>query len=200
MKIAQARHKRYADRRRRPDDLKLGDRVFVNTSHWKPADANKLQQPWAGPWPIVGAGQGGTWIVELPAGSRAHPVFHPSKLRKAADDPLPGQNQDPPPPIADDDGELEYEVSEVVKSRLYRGKLQYQADWKGYDTDPTWYDAESFRHAPAALQAFHRQHPTAKGPPRNLGLWMEAAAAGDSPPPRDDDNAIAVITAMDSLE
>ncbi|KAF4772998.1 hypothetical protein HER10_EVM0000027 [Colletotrichum scovillei] len=196
MEVAQARHRKYANRRRRPDDLKVGDKVFVDVSHWKTDNANKLQQPWAGPWPITGAGLGGTWIVELPAGSKAHPVFHPSKLRKAAEDPLPGQHQDPPPPVHYGTDEPEYEVSRLLRSRVWRGKLQYQADWKGYDDDPTWYDAESFRHAPTALQAFHKQHPTAAGPPRNLSSWMEAAASDSPALPQADDNAVAALTVM----
>ena len=54
-----------------------------------------------------------------------HLIFAPNKLRKAVNDPLPGQIEDPPEPI-EIDGEKEYAVEEILNSRRHRKKLQYR--------------------------------------------------------------------------
>ena len=53
---------------------------------------------------------------------RIYDVFHPSLLRKAAEDPLPGQMNKPPQPIVVDDKD-EWEVEDILDLRLFgRGK------------------------------------------------------------------------------
>src|SRR5436309_1446721 len=70
---------------------------------------------------------GTSYRLELPKIITIHNVFHPSLLRKAADDPMPGQKNDLPEPIVVDN-ENEWEVEDILDSRLYgRGKrLQYR--------------------------------------------------------------------------
>ena len=54
-----------------------------------------------------------------------HLVIHARYLRKAADDPLPGQVVEPPEPL-EIAGEQEWEVEELLAVRLKRGKLFYR--------------------------------------------------------------------------
>ena len=72
--------------------------------------------------------------LELPSYIKAHPIFHADRLRKAADDPLPYQYENPPPPKVIND-ELKWEVERILDSRLWYGRLQYKADWTGHDPD-----------------------------------------------------------------
>ena len=93
---------------------------------------------------------------------RIPPVFNVSLLRPAADNPVPRQRADPPPPIEVEG--LEYwEVESILDSRWERRgrggpRLKYTVKWVGYD-DPTEEPAEYLTHAKQLVQNFHRRYP-----------------------------------------
>jgi len=62
---------------------------------------------------------------------RIHNTFHISLLEHYHDDKLASQRTQPPPPILIE-REPEYELEEIIDSRLHYGKRQYQAKWTGY--------------------------------------------------------------------
>src|ERR1700761_1975555 len=96
----------------------------------------------------------------LPTSMRIRNTFHISLLEPYEDNKFPSQIQIPPPPI-EIDGEPEYELEEIIDSRLYRNKLQYQAKWTGYSSehDKTWYPAENFNNASLATEQSPPRYP-----------------------------------------
>ena len=100
--------------------------------------------------------------LALPESMQVHPVFHVSLHEHAADDPVPGQRVELPPPVVVD-GEEEYRVDEVLDSREYGRwkKLQYLVKWSGYDR-PTWEAAENVDGL-QALDCFHALYPGKPG-------------------------------------
>jgi hypothetical protein len=68
---------------------------------------------------------GHSYQVKLPKSMKIHNVFSPDKLRKAANDPLIGQVNEPSQPIIIDTEE-EWEVQKVLASKLSHGKLEYR--------------------------------------------------------------------------
>jgi hypothetical protein len=65
---------------------------------------------------------------------KIYPVFSLDRLRKARTDPLLGQINDLQPLIVIS-SEEEWEVQEVLASKLVYGKLQYRINWVGHDED-----------------------------------------------------------------
>jgi hypothetical protein len=64
-----------------------------------------------------------------------HPVFHVSMLELATLNTIPNQIQPPLPPIKID-GELEFEISEILNSKIDRRRtcqLLYLVRWAGYE-------------------------------------------------------------------
>lgn len=74
--------------------------------------------------------------------------------------------------------EQEWEVEQIMASRISRGKLQYQAEWTGCEPDHTRYPAHGFKGAPYKIQDFHRAFPDQPGPPRRLAEWLASWEAG----------------------
>jgi len=67
---------------------------------------------------------GSSYKLKLPESMRVHDVFHPDLLRPAADDPLPGQKNEPSGSIVVND-EDEWEIDDILNFRRYRRRLQY---------------------------------------------------------------------------
>jgi len=99
--------------------------------------------------------------LELPASIRIHRVQPVSLLDPLVNDPLEGQQDNPPPPV-EVDGEEEYQVSTVDDSRMYQNQLQYLIRWTGYDS-LTWAPAK-FVDGLEVVGESHQQYPGKPGP------------------------------------
>ncbi|KAG5351079.1 hypothetical protein C0989_008087 [Termitomyces sp. Mn162] len=61
------------------------------------------------------------------------------KLRDSPEDPIPSCCPKPPPPPVLVNDEKEYEVEEILDSRIFQEKLQLKVKWKGYGIeDISW--------------------------------------------------------------
>ena len=116
-----------ANRKRKDMTYEPGDMVFLSSKNIKTTrPSKKLDDKILGLFKVLEK-IGTSYRLELPKIITIHNVFHPSLLRKAADDPMPGQKNDLPEPIVVDN-KNEWEVEDILDSRLYgRGKrLQYR--------------------------------------------------------------------------
>ena len=143
----------------------------------------------------IASREGHSYRLEIPEGMqwRGSKVFHADRLRRFSNDPLPGQAPPQPGPeaIADADGEVhdEWEVDEVLASRVYYNRLQYNVRWRGWNQDTNWYPASDFKGAPAKLREFHDKYPDAAGPPKKLAEWEKSWHDGTEAPHQAGDNA-----------
>ena len=155
---AQERQITAADRHRRDVSYEVGDKVWLSTRNIKTErTSKKLDHKMIRPYRVKKL-VGSSCQLELPPSMKIHDVFHTSMLRKASDDPLPGQINEPPPPIVVE-GSEEWELDDILDSRKRYRKVQYKVKWKGIDEDLTWYDAEGFENAKEVVDDFHQRNP-----------------------------------------
>jgi len=162
MVAAQLRQKEYYDLHRKPDpNLQSGDMVWLLPRHIKTTrPSKKLDYKKMGPFKILAKIGTSAYKLALPPSMAIHNTFHISLHEPYQDNRFPSEIKEPPPPIQIE-GEDEYELDEIIDSRLHYNKLQYRAKWKGYspEHDKIWYPAENFNNAEHAVQRFHRRYP-----------------------------------------
>ncbi|GJW29959.1 putative reverse transcriptase domain-containing protein [Tanacetum coccineum] len=94
MQAAQDRQKSYADRKRKPMEFEIGDRVMLKVSPWKGVvrfgKRGKLNPRYVRPFKVLAKVGKVAYRLELPQElSRVHHTFHVSNLKKCyADEPL----------------------------------------------------------------------------------------------------------------
>jgi len=140
---------RYYNRRRSPAPVfKPGDQVYLDASDIRTTRLSpKLSHCRLGPFEIKHQVGLLAYRLKLPHGLRQlHPVFNVVKLSAAPDDPIPGRKpQAPPPPIVVD-GELKWEVEEVLDSRWHWRRFQFLIKWKGFSREHNSWEAACKGH------------------------------------------------------
>src|SRR6266404_2159993 len=155
---------KYYDRRARPQpSLKKGDMVMVNMKNMKTKrPSKKLDHKKLRPVEVIEAVGKRAFRVKLPPEARNHPVFHVSELEPYRQSNLEGRKQ-PPPPVVEIEGEENYVVDSIGKSRLNkrRKRVEYLVFWEGYPPEEaTWEPAEHLQEtADEAVQRFHERYP-----------------------------------------
>ena len=99
-----------------------------------------------------------------------HPVFHISMLEPTHGNIIPKRTQSPPPPVQID-GELEYEISKILDSKIDKCwkhcNIVYLIHWTGYegtDEETSWILANELGHASEIITDFHRAYPDKPSP------------------------------------
>jgi hypothetical protein len=94
-------------------------------------------------------------------------------LEPAPPNTIPNRIQSPPP-LVEIDGEPEFEISEILDSKLdnrRQCKLLYLVKWAGYegtDEETSWILATELGHASEIVADFHLAYPDKPGPLENL--------------------------------
>jgi len=85
-----------------------------------------------------------------------HDVFHSELLCFVVNDSLFNQKNEFSKSIVIND-ENEWKIDDILNSRWYRKRLQYQVKWKSYDNDLNWYNADDdeFMNAQEMIDDFH---------------------------------------------
>ena len=152
---AQDRQSRQANRFRREVEIKAGDWVLVDSKTLKDiADrdqpAKKGRSLLAGPYLVTEQIGINNFKLALPHTTKAHNIFHASKLKKYWESPDEFDGRPPPQIVQWDGHEPMYAVKDILDSRGTGKKKEYLVKWLGYK-DPTW---EPAGHLQMALQKY----------------------------------------------
>jgi hypothetical protein len=150
LQAAQQRQKAYADSKRTDTSFTVGQQVLIKTTNFnfKGNLTRKLLPRFMGPFVITALISPVAVQVKLPPSVPIHNVFHISLVKPYR---LDGRTQPPPAPLLVD-GELEFEVEQILQHReVKRGKqikIQYLVKWLGYPPEHnTWEPLAYITHA-----------------------------------------------------
>ena len=95
-------------------------------------------------------------------------------LEPATPNMIPNRVQLPPPPVFID-GEPEFEIAEILNSKVNQQccncKLLYLIHWTGYagtDEETSWILATELGNAPELVADYHAAYPAKPGPPHRV--------------------------------
>ncbi|GJU07920.1 putative reverse transcriptase domain-containing protein [Tanacetum coccineum] len=138
MQAAQDRQKSYADRKRKPMEFEIGDRVMLKVSPWKGVvrfgKRGKLNPRYVGPFKVLAKVGKVAYRLELPQElSRVHHTFHVSNLKKCYADeplvmPLEGIHVDDKLQFVEEPVEImEREIKRLKRSRIPLVKVRWNS-------------------------------------------------------------------------
>jgi hypothetical protein len=158
-------------------NIQIGSKVWLDARNIRTTrPTRKLHWKRLGPFRVQKQVSPYAYELDLPASIRIHRVQPISLFDPVVEDLLEGQVVIPPPSV-EVDGEVEYQVSSIEDSRMYRSQLQYLIRWTGYDS-LTWEPAK-FVNGLQAVDEFHKRYPGKPGPLDN-DLGGPRALGGDT--------------------
>src|SRR5260221_4538741 len=171
---SQEHYQKYTDEHPSPaPPLKIGNRVYVKVKYFcTTRPSKKLSKKNLGPYEVITIPGSHSFTLRLPQHfCSVHPVFHISQLEPVELDPFPQCAQPPPPPV-EIDGDIEYEVSEILNSKLDRhfqgnSSLHYLVHWSRYEgteEETSWVSAQDLEHAQEVVGVFCHHYPAKPGP------------------------------------
>ena len=159
---AQERQKRYADKKRRPLQISVGDEVLLSTKYLNIAGAgpcHKFGPLYIGPFKVMET-YSNAYKLELPEHIRVHPIFHVSQLKLYRAPTDTTRRSQPPEVVISTDGHEEYFVDEIVNHRVRkRGRRitkEYLVFWEGFPAhEATWEPEANLQNAPEKLAEYY---------------------------------------------
>jgi len=132
--------KKFYDRHRGKTPVyAIGQKVLLDNADLRlNRPTRKLTERRSGPFVILERIGTHAYKLDLPlTWKTVHPVFHVSKLEPYHEDPQFPNFPQPPPDVLE--GEPEWEVEEVLDSKLDRSTLKFLVKWKGWSiSDNSW--------------------------------------------------------------
>ena len=139
----------------------MGDKVWLDAKNLTTTHPTaKLAPKHYGPLLVTAAISHTSYHLKLPPQWKVHNVFHASLLTPYKETPEHGPNfPEPSPELIN--GELEWEVEQIMNTRRRHNQLQYLVRWKGFSEAHDSWEPTAHVHADHLIEAYYRQNPSA---------------------------------------
>ena len=155
---AQKNMKKYYDKHHKPaPEIKIGDKVYLESKDISvDRPSKKLSDKWLGPYEVLEKRGKASYKLKILEMDKHYPVYHKSLLTPYKEPPPHRRELRPDPVIID--GEEEYEVEEILKSRKRGRGHQYLIKWKDYPmSENTWEPERNILPNAAEILAEYKQ-------------------------------------------
>jgi hypothetical protein len=150
LKEAQARMKRNYDQHHQEREFNVGDWVYLRLQPYRQMSVTvrknlKLSPKFYGPYQILDRIGAVSYKLDLPSGSKIHPIFHVSLLKKRVGEAI--MVQDTLPYVDNADGRLRPKPKVAIDFRTSKGVTEVLIHWDGLSlVDATWENLEDMQH------------------------------------------------------
>jgi hypothetical protein len=157
MRAAEEMAKFYDRRRGGNVEYLKGERVYLNSENLSTLrPMKKLDDKWLGPFKIREVRGPLNVELELPKTIDIYPVFHISLIRKTPDE---VEEEERPGPAGEVEGEVAYEVEEILEAKKRYRDLWFRVKWKGYPREEaTWERWDRMESAAKAIEKFYKEN------------------------------------------
>lgn len=159
---AQAKQKRYADRRRRDVAYSVGDKVLLDSHLFRPKlpELKKLLPRFMGPFKVVAVPSPVTLKLELPEQLRTVRMVHVSRVKPFRETLRFGDRGTQPAALDVVDGDPEWEVEALLGRKKLWGADYYLVHWKGYDhCEDCWVCVDYLENCMELVRDYDAAHP-----------------------------------------
>ncbi len=139
----------------------VGDRVWLDAKNLTTTHPTaKLAPKCYGPFLVTAAISHTSYHLKLPPQWKIHNVFHASLLMPYKETSEHSPNfPEPSPELIN--GELEWEVEQIMNTRRRCNQLQYLVRWKGFSEAHDSWEPTAHIHANHLIEAYYQQNPSA---------------------------------------
>jgi hypothetical protein len=143
-------------------EFKVGNKVMVDARNMKSLrPTKKLDHKKVGPFRILRLVHNRACQLELPPNMYTHDVFSVGLLEPYRQSSIPGCQQPPPPPEVIE-GEFEFEVESIGRTRRNkkRKRVEYLVFWKDYPpSEALWEPLDNLEGAIGIVKKLYRDYP-----------------------------------------